>query len=211
MDLAYWTTFLGAALLLTISPGPDLLFVLSTTLREGRRAGMAAVLGTCTGAAVHVAAAGVGVAAILARSALAYEVLKCAGGLYLLYVGWATWRAPSIVPDGDAGSDQAPGRPAWTIFRSALLVDLINPKAALFFLSFLPQFLRAGHGAATAQFCQLGACVIGVALLVETSLVCAAQALRRTALVRPAWARRLNKVFAVLLCGMGGRLLAGSA
>lgn len=170
-------SFFGIAVLLALSPGPDNLFVLMQSALWGRASGMLVVLGLCTGLVAHTVAVAVGLAAVLATSAVAFTVLKLAGALYLLYLAWGAFRAPGIgAPDttashtalaGSAASSSAPQpQSKGTLYRRGIVMNLANPKVSLFFLAFLPQFASPARGAVAPQILSLGALFILATLLV---------------------------------------------
>ncbi len=129
--------FLTAAIVLAVSPGPGMLYVLARSLRGGRREGLSSSLGTAVGGFGHVVAASFGLSAILATSATAFNVIKWAGAAYLIYLGVRT-----IVAGKDAAQENpSVGGAARQAFRQGITTELFNPKTALFFLSFLPQFI----------------------------------------------------------------------
>jgi len=151
-DGARFLIFLSAAILLAIAPGPGMLYVLARALGGGRREGLLSALGTFFGGMVHVFAAAAGISIILAKSALAFAAVKYLGAGYLCFLG--------IRMIFDARKDQgAPvtdrmrrGSPLW----QGVMTEALNPKTALFFLSFIPQFVSRGHGHAFLQFVLLG-------------------------------------------------------
>lgn len=146
--------FLSASVLITASPGPDNLMVLSIGASRGRPAGVAFGLGCAAGCLSHTLLAALGVSALIAASAWAFLALKLAGGSYLLYLGWQALRSRgglnTHTPAGDL-----PQR-AWQLFGKGLLANAINPKVVLFFLAFLPQFVVRARGNAPWQIAQLG-------------------------------------------------------
>ncbi len=143
--------FLTAALILALSPGPGMLYVLSRSLQGGRRAGIASSLGTGVGGFGHVVAASLGLSALLAASAVAYGVVRYAGAAYLIFLGVRT-----LLCKGDTDLDIRPanGR-VRRAFRQGIVTELLNPKTALFFLAFLPQFINR-QAVAVPQFILLG-------------------------------------------------------
>jgi len=155
-------TFLGVALLLGMSPGPDNVFVLMQSATHGRRAGLLVTLGLCTGLLGHTAAVALGLAAVLAASATAFTVLKLAGAAYLLYLAWGAWRAPVGNMGGETLAPVQPGR----MYMRGVLMNLSNPKVAIFFLAFLPQFVQPGAGPVAAQVAWLGLLFIVATLFV---------------------------------------------
>jgi threonine/homoserine/homoserine lactone efflux protein len=150
--------FVVACVLLAITPGPDSTLVFGQSLRHGARGGLVAALGVIAGCLVHITAASVGLSAILAASATAFNVVKWAGAAYLAFIGLRT-----ILAAGRAASAAAQPRPlrASSVFWTGFLTNVLNPKVAVFFLAFLPQFVSAG-----AAFAPLGFAVLGLIFLV---------------------------------------------
>jgi len=180
MDLSYWMIFFSAALALNLAPGPDLMYIFSRTVSQGRRIGIASTLGVCSGAMVHATAAALGLSAILAASATAFTMVKLVGAAYLLYMGIKALRsAGGRFSDANLAS---PRVNAWQAYKSGALVDILNPKVAIFFMAFLPQFVRPEVGHASLQIFMLGVLVIVTAIVVEVSLVMVAD--RATGVVR---------------------------
>ncbi len=173
-SLLHWTTFLAAAILLNLSPGPDIAFILGQTVRGGRRAGFAAMFGIWTGAFGHVLMAAAGLSAILATSALAFALVKWAGALYLVWLGIKALRSGGgsfIAQNLNTATEFFP------IYRQGALVGLANPKVAIFFLAFLPQFVVPGAGPFWAQLFLHGVLIIVVAAFIEPPLVMAGEKL----------------------------------
>jgi threonine/homoserine/homoserine lactone efflux protein len=150
----FWI-FVLAGLLLNITPGPDVAYIVARSTQLGWRGGATAALAIAAGCFVHIAAATLGVSAIIAASALAFSVLKWIGALYLIYVGA---RMLLTRVQGSALSDQAgpPPAPLRTVFWQGFLTNALNPKVALFFLAFLPQFIDARAPTAVFAFATLG-------------------------------------------------------
>ena len=145
--------FLSAALLITISPGPDNLMVLSVGVSRGRRQGIAFGIGCALGCLSHTVLAAIGVSALIAASPLAFGALKLVGGAYLVWLGIGALRSRGGARVASAGlPDESLGR----LFAKGLVANAINPKVVLFFLSFLPQFVVAERGDASWQTAQLG-------------------------------------------------------
>jgi threonine/homoserine/homoserine lactone efflux protein len=140
MDLA---GFLAVALVIVVTPGPDMALVLRNTLAGGRIAGLATSAGTCSGLVVHALGAALGLSALLLASSRAFTVVKLVGAGYLVFLGLRTFlRAGRSEPDRDgAGSVRS-----WAAYRQGLMTNVLNPKVALFFVSLLPQFVQAGEG-----------------------------------------------------------------
>ena len=164
-------TFTLASVLLSIAPGPDNIFVLTQSALYGRRAGILITLGLCTGLIVHTTSVALGVAAIFMVSLAAFTALKLAGAAYLLYLAWGAFRASARNLGGATGTNP-PGNAA--LYRRGIFMNITNPKVAIFFLAFLPQFADPASGAITAQLFLLGGVFIAVALVVFTGIACLA-------------------------------------
>src|SRR4051794_21412450 len=150
-DPSRLAVFAAAALALLVVPGPAVLYVVTQSIGHGRRAGLAAVAGIHTGTTVHIAAAAAGLSALLASSVAAFDVVKYAGAVYLVAVG--------IRRLAGREREAAPraARSARSLYRQGIVVNVLNPKTALFFLAFLPQFVDPSRGAAWQQILLLGA------------------------------------------------------
>src|SRR5438876_6179847 len=155
--------FLAAALLLAITPGPGIFYVLARSLAGGKREGILSSLGTFVGGLFHVFAAALGLSAILAASAVAFHTVKYAGAAYLIWLGMRMIRTRNAEMTVEAAG------PSNGAFRQGILTEVLNPKTALFFLSFIPQFVAPAHGHSFFQFALLGA--ISVSLNTAADLV----------------------------------------
>jgi threonine/homoserine/homoserine lactone efflux protein len=151
--------FAAATAGLLLVPGPSVLFIVARTLEHGRRGGLISMLGVETGALCHVAAATAGLGALVATSPDALHLLKLAGAAYLIALGWRALRRPH-------GLELAPAGPG-ALFRQGLIVDLLNPKTALFFLAFLPQFIDPASGPIWTQTLTLGLVFVALATLTD--------------------------------------------
>jgi threonine/homoserine/homoserine lactone efflux protein len=152
-DAASLGVFAAAAIALLLTPGPAVLYIVARSVEQGRVAGLAAVCGIVTGTLVHVLAATVGLSALLASSALAFGFVKYAGAAYLVYLGVRRIFANSDAPAARAA---LPRRALRRLYRDGFVVNLLNPKTALFFLAFLPQFVDPSRGAVAFQVAFLG-------------------------------------------------------
>lgn len=165
--------FVAASAALAVAPGPDNLYVLTQAAIHGRRAGILVTLGLCSGLLVHIAAVALGVAAIVRASAPAFAVLKALGAAYLLYLAWQAFRAGTA--QLQAGSS-APQRPQ-ALYLRGILMNVSNPKVAVFFLAFLPQFTDPARGAMAAQIVVLGIAFMLTALIIFSGIAWAADRL----------------------------------
>ena len=203
-SLAHWLAFLTAAVVLNVSPGPDMAFILGQTARRGTRAGLAAMLGIWSGAFVHVIAAALGLSAILATSASAFTVAKWLGAIYLIWLGIQAWRSHDGVAGAPTTDSASASRPR--IFRHGFLIAALNPKVALFFLAFLPQFVMPGAGSTSAQLFLHGTLVVAVAALIEPPLVLIGGKLARRMQSSPRVERWMSRALGSLFIALGIRL-----
>jgi threonine/homoserine/homoserine lactone efflux protein len=191
--------FLTAALLLAIAPGPGMLYVLSRTLAGGRREGVLSALGTFFGGMVHVVAAGAGVSIILAQSALAFAAVKYAGAAYLCFLGLRmikdAYSSTNLSPD----VQQTSRRP----FLQGIATEVLNPKTALFFLSFIPQFVDHQHGHIFWQFVALGSASVLLNTTADLVVVMLAGPLGERIRSSIAFRRRQRTATGVILIGLG--------
>jgi threonine/homoserine/homoserine lactone efflux protein len=199
--------FIAATFVLNATPGVDLLLTVTRTLQAGPRAGVAAALGINAGCVVHALAAAFGLAALLAVSATAFVAIKWAGAAYLLWLALgmarAAWRAGTPAATGIA----APPRGAWQDFRTGLLTNVLNPKVALFFLAFLPQFIAPGTADKTTAFLGLGALFVVQSLLFLLGVVAVVARLRQMP-TSPTAARWLQGCGALLFALLALRLVS---
>ena len=198
--------FAASLLIFNLTPGPDLLFTLTRTLQHGRRAGVAAAFGIGSGCLVHTAAAAFGLAALLAASAAAFTVVRWIGAAYLLWLAIGLLRAPAATsaPVTDSVVPATMASPS-RIFRQGFLTNALNPKVAIFFLAFLPQFIDAGAPDKTLAFLFLGAWFTVQGIVVLTLFVVTVAPLRRWQPSR-AWRRSLQAGGALLFAGLAARL-----
>jgi len=197
--------FLAAAVLITVSPGPDNLMVLSLGASRGRKPGMLFGLGCALGCLNHTLLAALGVSALLAASPLAFGALKAAGGLYLVYLGWQALNSRGGLARNGAGH----GAPETlrALFLKGLLANAINPKVVLFFLAFLPQFVAAGQGSVGWQIAQLGVLFTGQAALIFSALGYFAGRVGQWLRRNPRSGRWLDRLAGVVFVALGLRLL----
>ena len=167
IDLHLFALFLAAAALLAITPGPGIFYVLSRSLTGGRIEGFLSAAGTFAGGLVHVAAAAVGIAAVIATSALAFAFIKYAGAFYLVYLGIGMIRSRNL-PMEEISQIVSPSH----TFRQGILTEVLNPKTALFFLSFIPQFVNPQLGKVMLQFLVLGFLSVALNTVADLAVVC---------------------------------------
>jgi threonine/homoserine/homoserine lactone efflux protein len=204
VDPELLVAFAATTFVISVVPGPDVLFVVASGLRDGRRGGVAAAVGVTGGMAVHTTAAAIGLSALIASSAVAFEVVRLLGGAYLLWLGIQALRS-----DGEAfGSGFWQHRPASRIARQAALTNLLNPKVIVFFLAFLPQFVDPAAGSVAAQTIFLGAVFTLVGLSTDLSYGLLAGSMRRIFASSANLSRRLERLAALIYLGLAARLVA---
>jgi threonine/homoserine/homoserine lactone efflux protein len=192
--------FLAAAAILALTPGPGMFYVGARTLAGGLGEGLASTLGTGLGGMAHVLAAAFGLSALILASAEIFTVMKLLGGCYLVWLGWRAWREA-----GQALPVQAP-LPALGLiraFREGAVVEALNPKTALFFLAFLPQFVVLDRGDVVGQFLFLGSICVALNTLVDAGVAVAAGRVRGQLGQRPGLLRRLRQGSAGLIMALG--------
>ena len=194
--------FLITSLVVVISPGPGALLTVAAGLSGGARAAAVTALGCTLGIVPHLLAAVTGLAALLHASATAFDILRYAGVVYLLYMGWATWRSPAAL---EVRAD-APARSTGGRIAEAMLVNLLNPKLSLFFLTFLPQFIAPGEAQPTQRMAQLSLVFMAMTLVVFLGYGVFAARFRDQVLQRPSVLVWLRRGFAAAFVALGGKL-----
>ena len=207
MDPQLWA-FVAVATLLAVTPGADTLLVARNVLARGRAAGLATIAGIAGGCVVHAALSAVGVSLILVRSAEAFQALKWGGAAYLVILGIQSirswWRADDVAPP--AAAADRPGIPRLRSFLEGLLTNVLNPKVGLFYLAFLPQFIRPGDPV-LARSLLLGALHIGIGV-VWLSLLSLSLVRVRPLVESRLWRARLEGASGAVLIALGVRLAA---
>ena len=194
--------FLITSLVVVISPGPGALLTVAAGLSGGARAAAVTALGCTLGIVPHLLAAVTGLAALLHASATAFDVLRYAGVAYLLYMGWATWRSPAAL---EVRAD-APARSTGGRIAEAMLVNLLNPKLSLFFLTFLPQFIAPGEAQPALRMAQLSLVFMAMTFVVFLAYGVFAARFRDQVLQRPNVLVWLRRGFAAAFVALGGKL-----
>jgi threonine/homoserine/homoserine lactone efflux protein len=186
---------------LTVAPGPDNVFVLTQGIARGRRAAIVTALGMCSGVTVHTTAAALGISAIFYSSALAFNLIKFAGAAYLLYLAFRTLKERSSVRL--AGADNSP--PA-ALYKRGFIMNVLNPKVAMFFLAFLPQFVNPSEGHIPLQMLLLGFTFMAQAVVIFTMIGYFSGSIGDYILSRPKIARRFDWLTAGVFASLGIKL-----
>ena len=206
IDPTRFFLFLSAAILLAIAPGPGMLYVLARTLAGGRREGLLSSLGTFCGGMVHVFAAAAGVSIILAKSALAFAAVKYLGAAYLCLLGLR------MILDSkrDAEIPLSPAR-AKNPFWQGVMTEVLNPKTALFFLSFIPQFVNHANGHVFVQFVVLGAISVSLNTTADIIVTLLAGPLGQRIRESARFRRRQRMATGAIMIGLGTYLALGES
>ncbi|NJL23501.1 MAG: LysE family translocator [Leptolyngbyaceae cyanobacterium SM1_3_5] len=194
--------FLVTCAIAVITPGPDTLLVLSNTFGRGRRAGFSTALGVCSGYLVHITAAILGLTAIVLASAVLFTALKLCGAIYLIYLGIRSLQSRG----GFSNLEQSKGTASGS-FVQGFLGNVLNPKAIIFFIAFIPQFIEPQRGNVTLQVIVLGAITIAMCLTWYTGVVLLASQIRTLLTSRPKVVAWLNRITGSLLIALGIRLV----
>jgi threonine/homoserine/homoserine lactone efflux protein len=192
--------FAAATVVLLVVPGPAVLYIVTRSVAQGRAAGLVSVLGVHTGSLVHVAFAAVGVSALLYASATAFAVVKYLGAAYLVFLGLR-----KLLDRGAPGEEplEVPAAPLARLYAQGVVVNVLNPKTAIFFLAFLPQFVNPARGPVALQVVVLGACFIALGILSDGSYALLASALAGRLRRTPRARRALDRTSGVMLLGLG--------
>lgn len=196
--------FAGASLLLVLTPGPNMLYLISRSICQGRRAGVISLMGVVLGFFVHMLAASLGLTALFMAVPLAFELLKWAGAAYLLWMAWQALR-----PGGAAAFTHTATLPPATtpqLFAMGLLTSILNPKVAIFYLSIFPQFVNAAYGSVLLQSLTLGMIQIGTSFSINLFIALFAAHIAQWFGANPHWLQAQKWVMGIVLAGLAVRL-----
>jgi threonine/homoserine/homoserine lactone efflux protein len=205
MTTSTFLVFVGAALLMALTPGPNMIYLISRSLCQGRAAGITSWLGVVVGFTVHMVCAAVGLTALFLAVPLGYELLKFAGALYLLWLAWQAVRPGARSPF--EARDLAP-EPAHKLFVMGLLTSILNPKVAIFYLSVLPQFISPEAGSVLAQSLLLGGTQIVIGSTVNLAVTLSAAGIATWFARNRLWLAVQRYVMGLVLGALALRLLS---
>ena len=200
-DMTTLFLFSGAALLLLLIPGPAVLYIVAPSASQGTRAGLVSTVGIHAGTLVHVAAAVVGLSAILVASANAFTIVKLAGAAYLLYLGVAALR--SARASSKNSTHDLADRPLGRLFIDGAVVNILNPKTAVFFLAFVPQFIDPAQGSATLQLLVLSGVFVFLGLITDSLFALSGGWVGERMKHSPTFARRKDTLAGVSYLSLG--------
>jgi threonine/homoserine/homoserine lactone efflux protein len=200
-EKAAFFAFLIAAFALNLAPGPDMLYVIGRSVGQGRKAGIVSSLGVFVGCWVHILAAAFGIAALLRSSPIAFNVVRYAGAAYLIYLG-----IRMLAQKTDLTSQEIKAESLASIFRQGAITNVLNPKVAIFFLAFLPQFINAQRGSVVLQIIVLGLIFNVGGTLVNLAVAYAGGTLGELLRRNQAIARLQRRFTGLIFMGLGLRL-----
>lgn len=204
LPIADLALFAAAATAMVLTPGPNMIYLVSRSICQGRRAGVVSLAGVIAGFVVHMLAAAAGLTTVFMAVPLAYQVLRWAGALYLVWMAWQAIRPGARSPfEAQALAPDSPAR----LFTMGFATNLLNPKIAIFYLAILPQFVRPGHGSILAQSLQFGMTQIAVSFTVNLGIVLSAAGVSVWFSRRPGWRSAQRYIMASVLGGLALRLL----
>jgi threonine/homoserine/homoserine lactone efflux protein len=198
LPLSNMALFIPAALALALTPGPVVLYVITRSVNQGRRAGFVSVLGLELGNLVHVFAAALGLSAILLSSTLAFDLVKYLGAAYLIYLGIRKLRSKDDLTEQTVTLDTP-----WKIFSQGIVVAVLNPKTALFFFAFLPQFVDTARGNVPVQVLLLGITFVTIATVTDSLYALGAGAAGRWLRNSRRWVRAQRYIAGTVYIGLG--------
>jgi len=196
--------FLMAGIALNLMPGPDTMYIIGRSIAQGRHAGFLSVLGISTGSLVHTTAAAFGLSAILVTSAFTFSLIKWAGAAYLVYLGiQMLFQKPSETHEG---SREMAGKDLWTIYRQGLVTNLLNPKVAMFFMAFLPQFVAPDQASSPLPYMFLGSVFVSTGTLWCLFVAVVAATGSKKLRTKSSSLKILHRFTGMLFVGLGIRL-----
>jgi threonine/homoserine/homoserine lactone efflux protein len=195
--------FAGAALLMVLTPGPNMLYLLSRSICQGKRAGVISLFGVACGFLVHMLAAALGLTALFSTVPFAYDCLKWAGASYLLYMAWQAVKPGARSP---FETKDLPLDPPRKLFAMGFITNVLNPKLAVFYLSIFPQFVSPAHGSLFAQSVELGLTQIFISFSVNLAIVLSAARLSAWFIRKPTWLTAQRYVMGSVLAALAVRL-----
>lgn len=186
--------FIAASLALLIIPGPAVFYIIARTLEQGRLAGLISTLGITFASVIHVIFAALGLSALILKSAVMFNVIKYLGALYLIYLGLRTL----LAPDRPLSKPKIQSAPLSKLFWQGFIVNMLNPKTAIFFLAFLPQFVDPGNGSVPRQFIMLGMIFVVLAVTSDSMYAILAGTAKQL-LTRSSRVARIQTIFSGLI------------
>ncbi|MDC7125081.1 MAG: LysE family translocator [Spirochaetales bacterium] len=201
----YWIVFISAAVILNISPGPDMIYLISQSMSSGKKVGFASVLGLGSGALLHTLFISLGISAIIATSITVFRVMKIIGAAYLFYLGAKALIFGEIdFSDLDKKNDN---KSFLRSYLNAIIIDVTNPKVAIFFMAFLPQFYRENGSSQISQFMLLGTIIVLIGFVIESLIVLLSEKIALVLRKKPIISKLIDKLFGTILISLGIKLI----
>ncbi|WP_437609436.1 LysE family translocator [Erwinia sp. V71] len=203
MTLTQWLPFAAIALGLVLTPGPNMIYLVSRSICQGQKAGLISLAGVAVGFIFYMLCATLGITALVMAVPLAYDALRMAGALYLLWLAWQSLRSGASPFQVRNLTPDSPRK----LFTMGLITNLLNPKAAVLYLSLLPQFIDPSHGNVLAQSLTLGFSQIVISMLVNSAIIMTAGAIAAFLAERPLWQRVQRWLMATVLAGLAVKMV----
>ena len=203
MTLAQWLPFAAIALGLVLTPGPNMIYLVSRSICQGQKAGLISLAGVAVGFMFYMLCAALGITALVMAVPLAYDALRIAGALYLLWLAWQSLRSGTSPFQVRTLTPDSPRK----LFAMGLVTNLLNPKAAVLYLSLLPQFINPAHGNVLAQSLTLGFSQIAISMLVNGMIIMAAGSIAAFLAELPLWQRVQRWLMATVLAGLAVKMV----
>lgn len=202
MEISNLIYFIGISMLITVTPGPDNMYVITQSIIKGKKAGIFTSLGLCTGLIVHTTAAALGVSVVLQRSVIAFNILKYAGAIYLFFLAWKAYkdRNESLPDNVIKNKSEA------SLYRQGIYMNVLNPKVGIFFLAFLPQFVNSKAGNISGQMILLGIVFILQAIIIFIALAIFAGTFSDKIISKPRISKYINYIKCSIFALIGIKL-----
>jgi threonine/homoserine/homoserine lactone efflux protein len=204
-ESVYWFLFISTAIILNISPGPDLIYLISKTMSYGKRTGFATMLGFGTGAMIHTLFVSLGISVIISKSILVFTIIKYIGAIYLFYLGIKTILSRDLNHFG--AQNKYKSESFLKSYVQAIIIDITNPKVAIFFIALLPQFYRNNGSSQLIQFMTLGVIIVLIGFIVESLVIILLDKIIKQIKQKPNISYVIDKVFGGILIALGIRLI----
>ena len=199
-----YTVFIASSILLNLTPGSDTIFVLGKGISSGKKAAIISALGISAGCLVHTILAAFGLSAILSKSIMAFNIVKWIGALYLVYLGIKSFKSKELSLDNDYSKKELS---SIKIFKEGILTNVLNPKVALFFLSFMPQFISKNNSYGPLPFIILGCTFVFSGTIWSLILAFSSSMMTKKLKENPNFSKMLNKITGIAFIGLGIKLI----
>ena len=207
LGIINYKLFIISSILLNLTPGADTIYILGKGISKGKKAAIISALGISTGCMVHTVLAAFGLSVILSKSIIAFNIVKAVGAFYLIYLGIKSMKTKDFSLKEEDKENISSGK----IFREGILTNVLNPKVALFFLSFMPQFISPNNSFGAIPFIVLGSTFVFTGTIWCLILAISSSLMTKKLKEKPSFSKILNKVTGIIFVGLGLKLLTSKA